>query len=116
MIIVSKDEFMAIEGSVLFREVMAVKKGDEYVWQFIPGGSELKIRSDAAADWGVHEIPLAEVNLDDFGLFSRGDSFSSIYYEDLKFPANNLNTETKYFLVYSKEEVKKIIELLSECL
>lgn len=113
MKIVNREEFLAIPGNVLFREVTANMEPGEYKWEPKAYTDPLMIRIGDSIDGDYYEAAIASSNLKDFILFSRGTHFEGGPLDLDPTPCRGDSTN-KYFLVYSKEDVKTIInELLN---
>ena len=115
MQIVNRETFLALEGFVLYREVTTTQAENGIEWALTQGNDGLKVRTGIPVNGSIVELPLTSNDLEDFDLNTRYNSFESqvlplILLSDVS------DTESEYFLIYSKEDVNVIVSALTDCL
>ena len=111
--IITRQEFLALKGPVLFREVEAVQETGYMRWVPKAHTDPLMIRSGDSVDGEYYEAAVAGHSLSDFQLFSRDDHFASTDV-DLDLTPIRGDKTNRYFLIYEKEDVATLIaELLN---
>lgn len=116
MQVLSRAEFIALEGSVLFSEVV-LEEGDANTY-FVPKPhtDHLMVRRGHAIDGSYYESAISEFSLTHLFSYAEGNGVWKSFIEELDLTATRGCHENEYFLVYDKEDVKNIIKLLMECL
>lgn len=115
MRIVELQEFLALKGNILFREVMALEDGDNTRWAPKEISDPLMVRVGDSMQGAYYESTLASYSLADHILYSCDGNYSSIE-KELDLTPTRGDNRNKYFLVYEKADVANIINLLIDTL
>ncbi len=115
MRIVELQEFLALKGSILFREVVVEKTVDGHRWVPKEFSDPLMVRAGDSIQGSYYESAIASHSLSDLFLYSRDNHFAAVEKELDLTPIRGDN-QNKYFLIYEKEDVISIIKLLTETL
>lgn len=116
MKIMSREQFVALEGNILFREVVLVEEeGQSTHFAPKPHSDPLMIRQ-MNSEGKYYESAVAEHSLCHLFCFvDEDDKWTSIEHELDLTPTSGCH-ENEYFLVYDQDDVLTIISALEECL
>ena len=115
MKIINRDAFLALEGSVLFSEVVLVDEGERLVFELKPHTDPLMIRDGQSIQGSYYEAAVAQFSLRHLIAYREEDVWKS-FIEDIDLTASRGSHDNEYYLVYEKSDVKEIIAKLMECI
>lgn len=115
MDILNRESFLALEGSVLFSEVVLVTEGDNTFFAPKPHTDPLMIRKGHNGGTTYYESSIVEFSLSDLFTY-RESGVWKVIEKELDLTASRGCHENEYYLVYSKDDVRNIVKELLECL